>query len=266
MADIQDIDVLKPRDATHKTRQDRRAMCLAVMIFLLSISCGVGPGLSQLTATASIPAPVAATSTAVPVPASLSVSAATPCRTGPTELDELVSNLQAGEKAQIVGKSTGFWVVKTADGSECWVADQGVTTEGEVAAVPIAKLPPTPAPVAPAAPISLQSISAVCTKKIVKKKTQFVNQFHLAWQDMSNNEDGFRVYRDGDRIAELPANATELVDEVTRNNNRTYIYSVSAYNALGETKSEPIVLSCEGHGGGSAYPGGGLGPGGGTGP
>ena len=174
-------------------------------------------------------------------------------------------DLQAGESAEIVGKSTGFWVVKTAAGMECWVADQGVTTEGELAAIPDVEPPPAPAPAAPLAPTNLQTIGAVCTvNKPPKQPTTYTNQFHLAWQDMSNNEDGFRVYRDGNLIAELSANRTDVVDELTAKNNRPHYYYVIAYNAIGESKSEPITLTCEGAGTGSG--GGGGGGGGGFGP
>jgi hypothetical protein len=176
----------------------------------------------------------------------------------------VVVNLQAGEKAEIIGQSSGFWLVKTADGSECWVAEQGVTTEGDIAMVPSVEAPPTPAPVAPAPPAYVQTIGAICSVDRSVRPIKYINQFHLSWQDMSNNEDGFRVYRDGNRVAEVAADRTDVVDEVIAQNNRTHVYYVTAYNAVGETKSEPIALTCEGAGeGGGAGPGGpGPGPGG----
>ena len=84
----------------------------------------------------------------------------------------------------------------------------------------------------------------------------FVNEFHVYWQDLSENEDGFRVYRDGNLVAELPADKTEVFDHIVAKNNRTYYYYVTAYNSVGESKSEGIGIGCleGGGGGGGGYP------------
>jgi hypothetical protein len=174
-------------------------------------------------------------------------------------LPEIVVNLQAGEKAEIVGKSEGFWFVKTSDGSECWIADQGVTIEGDIAAVPDVEPPPTPAPVAPAPPAHLQAISQTCTVDHSTKSVRHISEFHLTWEDMSNNEDGFHVYRDGTLVAEVPADKTDVIDVVNLKNIRSHFYYVTAYNEVGESKSEGISLIC-GAGGGGGGGGGGFGP------
>ncbi len=65
----------------------------------------------------------------------------------------------------------------------------------------------------------------------------------LRWEEDSNMEDGFRIYRsaDGvqyDLIEELPANATEFVDTDTVNGlqvGSTYYYYVTAFNEVEET-------------------------------
>ena len=89
------------------------------------------------------------------------------------------------------------------------------------------------------------------------KPAKLINQFHLTWQDMSNNEDGFRVYRDGDRIAELPADKTDVIDKIVASNNHAHYYYVTAYNIMGESKSDGITLTCEGAGSGGGGGGGG---------
>jgi len=63
--------------------------------------------------------------------------------------------------------------------------------------------------------------------------------FKLGWQDMSDNEDGFWLYRDGSRVAELPPNTIEYIDifELVKGG-RTSTYYVVAYNSAGQTKSE----------------------------
>ena len=264
MANPEDLEVLKSSHKTSNKKRARHTLGLAVTILLLSIACGVIPGVAAPTQTAIATIPAPPTFTSTPAAPSLTSNATIACQAGPGGDYELVINLQAGEKAEIIGKSEGFWEVKTSDGAECWVPDQDVTLEGEVAAVPNVEPPPTPLPQAPAPPISIQAIGAYCSKDKSTKPIKYINQFHLSWQDMSNNEDGFRVYRDGDRVAELPADKTELVDEVIAQNNRTHYYYVTAYNAVGESKSEVIALTCEGAGSGGGG-GGGAGGGGGGG-
>jgi hypothetical protein len=175
-------------------------------------------------------------------------------------LQEIVVNLQAGEKAEIIGKSEGFWVVKTPDGSECWIADQGVTIEGDVAAVPNVEPPPTPEPLPPAPPQNLQLIRQTCKVDHSTKSVRRISEFHLGWEDMSNNETGFHVYRDGTLVAEIPADKTDVVDVVDLKNFRSHFYYVAAYNEVGESKSEGISLICSEGGSGGGGGGGGFGP------
>lgn len=54
----------------------------------------------------------------------------------------------------------------------------------------------------------------------------------LAWQDRSNNEDGFRIYRDGAKLTDLPAGSTTYEDILTTPG--SYAYTVAAFNAGGE--------------------------------
>jgi len=228
----------------------KRISILAFGVVLLMNSCNM-PGLAEPTATATavpsstttpVPSPTF-TSTPIPPPM-LSVSTQVPCRTGPGELYDLVINLQAGEKAEVVGKAESFWIVKTAAGAECWVADQQVAIDGEVSALPIVEPPPTPIPSAPAAPDHFKLLSQICSIDHSTKPIMYVNQFRLTWKDMSNNEDGFRVYRDGDLVAEVAANKTDVIDVVTRRNKRVYTYYVTAYNEIGESKSSVEAFSC----------------------
>lgn len=64
----------------------------------------------------------------------------------------------------------------------------------------------------------------------------------LEWNDTSNNEDGFRIYRDGFEIASIGSNATSYVDE-TISSGETYTYQVCAYNDNGESCSGFISIT-----------------------
>lgn len=56
----------------------------------------------------------------------------------------------------------------------------------------------------------------------------------LYWQDNANNEDGFRVYRNGSPVATLGSNVTTYRDQGL-SYATYYSYTVSAYNELGQS-------------------------------
>lgn len=67
------------------------------------------------------------------------------------------------------------------------------------------------------------SLSETCTGGGYKVK--------LSWDDKADNEDGYRVYRDGDRIATLDENAESYTDDPGHGG--PYRYSVEAFNDSG---------------------------------
>lgn len=62
----------------------------------------------------------------------------------------------------------------------------------------------------------------------------------LTWTDNANNEQGYRVYRDGVLIQTLASDAAGYVEFVARG---TYSYAVTAFNSAGETS--PIKVLAE---------------------
>lgn len=54
----------------------------------------------------------------------------------------------------------------------------------------------------------------------------------LTWKDRSNNEEGFRIYRDGAKLTDLPPGSTIYEDTLPAPG--TYVYTVSAFNSSGE--------------------------------
>ena len=103
-------------------------------------------------------------------------------------------------------------------------------------------VPPTPT-FGP--PLAVAFFYVKKTKCILIKPTNTDPAYHvqiwfkLAWQDRSETEDGFWLYRDGNRVAELPPNTIEYIDifELVKGG-RTSTYYIVAYNSAGETKSE----------------------------
>ena len=68
----------------------------------------------------------------------------------------------------------------------------------------------------------------------VLAKPLSATEVKITWEDRSNNEIGFILYRDGKKIAELPANAKKHSDTRLRPAT-SYIYEIKAYNQAGES-------------------------------
>jgi len=62
---------------------------------------------------------------------------------------------------------------------------------------------------------------------------------NLSWLDRSDNEDGFRVYREGDKLADLSANTTTYQDIAPSTGQ--WNYTVSAFNNSGESPASVVV-------------------------
>lgn len=80
---------------------------------------------------------------------------------------------------------------------------------------------PAPAPKPPEAPSNLIA-------------TPSTNNVNLYWDDNSNDEQGFRIYRDGSLISTLLSNTTTYQDVGLRPAT-TYQYRVTAFNQTGES-------------------------------
>jgi len=104
---------------------------------------------SVFTATPTLPPPIAeATATPIipptdtiipsPVIPLVSVSTDTNCRTGPSKFYKFVGKADVGTKFVVVGKNTltNYWIIKLADGRECWLWGQYATLEGNVNGLP----------------------------------------------------------------------------------------------------------------------------------
>jgi hypothetical protein len=63
----------------------------------------------------------------------------------------------------------------------------------------------------------------------------------VGWNDTATNESGYRVYRDGNLIATLGANATGYTDSPPYGG--PYTYGVEAFNAAGASSRPTVVES-----------------------
>jgi hypothetical protein len=68
---------------------------------------------------------------------------------------------------------------------------------------------------------------------------------NLAWTDRSNNEDGYKVFRDGQVIATLAPNSTSFVDVAFVATGKALNYSVEAFNPNWQASTSTITNFCQ---------------------
>lgn len=167
----------------------------------------------------------------------------TNCRTGPGQDYEIVVVLKAGNKTEILGRSTSgnYWVVKNpSGGSPCWIWGEYSTTSGSTHLLPSMTPPPTATLHPAAAPSNLKyNFSCVYNGAGLDVTTA------LEWSDNARNEKGYRIYRNGTNVIELPANATSYTETAAIDLGQTVSYSVEAFNDTGPSGQAKISFTCQ---------------------
>lgn len=160
----------------------------------------------------------------------------TNCRTGPGLNYERVTQILPSESVEVIGfYPPNYWIVSTKDGA-CWVSGEFVTPSGSIAAVPTVTAPPTPQGEAPP-DVSLQQWNVSCNYATNDAAV------YIRWSD-KEDELGYRVVRNNEQVAELPANSTEFTETITLLSGQSVGYYVVAFNAIGDTSSKSITLTC----------------------
>lgn len=174
----------------------------------------------------------------------LTVDSNTNCREGPGTSYTIVIVLVPGTTYQMIGRTADntYWIVtEIGKSTPCWVPAEMSNAYGNVNQLPATT---------PAAPTSaagtLQAPSGLsyryeCTYNGVNSNITV----DLQWNDRSNNEQGFRVYRDGVIVANLAANSTSYSDFFAGGASVVYSYRIAAYNSTGEALGGTISFSCQ---------------------
>jgi hypothetical protein len=167
-----------------------------------------------------------------------SVGEVTNCRKGPGTNYERVTQILPADSVKIIGFfSPNYWIVSTKDG-ECWLSGEFTTPVGSIAAVPTVSAPPTPNGGAPkAATFPKNGWTFFCYDNGQADIT-------LKWNDNALTESGYRVIRNGDIIAELPANSTYYAETIDLLSGESVGYQIQAYNVSGETDSPVAKMTC----------------------
>jgi hypothetical protein len=191
----------------------------------------------QVSATAAMtksPTPTITPTYSVPM---LEVNEATNCRSGPGQNYEIIFTFLSGATTEIVGQypQDNYWVVKLPGGSgTCWVWGGYSTTTGSAWVVPTTTAPPTTTPTAPDAPTIL-SWNYDCPSGTAVIK----------WSDRSDGEEGFRVVRDDQVVAQLPPNTTSYTDNIYGIGTAKVTYYVEVFAGNLTARSSTFSFSCQ---------------------
>ncbi len=164
------------------------------------------------------------------------------CLEGPGTAYLTVSAIDAGTIVELIGiGDVESWLVidnPIYTGVACWLPEDVVDLDPDldlgilpvIAAPLLATATPTTAPTPPNAPSNLAESGRVCS----------AGEFSitLTWADNATNEDGYKLYRDGQLVATLGANSTQYKD--TLPDYLAHSYTVEAYNDAGSAGSNTI--------------------------
>jgi hypothetical protein len=162
------------------------------------------------------------------------------CLWGPGPEYGTVNAVDSGTQVILlgVGQTAGWLIIETPvfPGVPCW-ADQDdfdLDPDIDLNLVPVFPVPPLPetppddggdATTKPAAPTNLKA-ATTCEG--------FTYTVKLTWNDNSNNESGFRIYRNGTLLATVGLNTTTYTDNSPPGNGPQN-YTVRAFNSVGNS-------------------------------
>jgi uncharacterized protein YraI len=171
------------------------------------------------------------------------------CRSGPGTVYSIITALSEGTEAPAEGRNndnTWWWIL--AGNTRCWVSAATVETFGPVTSLPVIPAPPTPVPTSTPVPPSATTTTApqppsapsqlFIENRVCNGQSYTVS---LSWLDLANNEQGYRVYRDGALIATLGVNVTKYTDAPAYGG--PYVYGVEAYNSGGVSTLSKVTES-----------------------
>ena len=169
----------------------------------------------------------------------LTIREPTNCRAGPGQDYEILFTYLAGKEMEIVGRydPDNYWLVKAVESptGTCWLWGEYVEVTGSYGAVPSVTPPATLTSAPPQAP-SIVEWEFSCTGATMT--------FNVSWEDKANNETGYRVFRNGEAIAELPANSSSYTDTMTPTGNENVDYYLQVYSPFGSANSSIMRMNC----------------------
>jgi hypothetical protein len=185
-----------------------------------------------------IPSPPASTPTlSKPL---LYINADTQCRTGTGTNYQPVAALSRGITVELVGKDTqqSAWLIKPPNATgTCWVIAGDGSPSGDYESLP--EVTPQPSTQKPPGAPAFIGWPWYCTYSngVLYKAT-----VNLSWIDPAHDANGFRVYRKGTQIADVPATTMSITDTVTVVIGTDLTYSIAAYNDAGMSPQRTMTI------------------------
>jgi len=173
----------------------------------------------------------------------LTINEATNCRSGPGQSYGILFTFNAGATVEILGSypTNNYWTVKWQGGDGfCWVWGEYATVSGSYWTVPTVNPPATVTPSPPSAP-SISSWDYLCGYSGSGPNVTV----NLEWTDRAEGESGYRIYRNGERVAELPPNSSAYSEVVDVVEGEKLTYLIEVFNDVGTASSSPISFSCQ---------------------
>lgn len=171
----------------------------------------------------------------------LTVLESTNCRTGPGEEYEIVLTYLTGKELEIVGRYDpgDFWLVKSSESptGTCWLWGQYAEVSGSTGAIPSVTAPPTSTSAPPRGP-GIIEWNFSCSGGAIT--------FTVNWADNASNEEGYRIFRNGEAIVELPANSNTYTDVYNLPENQNVEYYIQVYSPTGTANSSIMRMRCGG--------------------
>jgi hypothetical protein len=169
----------------------------------------------------------------------LTVRESTNCRTGPGEAYEIIFTYLTGKELEIAGRYDpgNFWLVKSAESptGTCWLWGEFVEVTGSYWAV-ASVTPPATATAQPPRGPGIVEWNFSCSDGAIT--------FTVNWADNANNETGYRVFRNGEAINELPADSVTYTDVFNLQPEQSVEYYIQVYGPSGTANSSIMRMRC----------------------
>ena len=194
------------------------------------------PPVTETLATVGSPTTTITPTFSVPM---LTVRESTNCRTGPGEAYEVVFTYLTGAELEIAGRYDpgNFWLVKSSQSptGTCWLWGQYVDVTGSLSTVPSVTPPPTSTSAPPRQP-GIVKWEFSCSGSTLT--------FTVTWADNASNESSYRIFRNGEGLAELPANSTTYTDVYDIPADQNVEYYIQAFSPSGSANSSIMRMRC----------------------
>lgn len=178
-------------------------------------------------------------------PPKLYIKTQVQCRSGIGSNFKVLATLEPGTMVDLVGRNSAqaAWLVQEpVNLSACWVLAQDSSPSGNFETVPEAT--PQPGSGQPPSPPTSLSWPFYCTyvDGILYEITT-----DLSWTQNPADANGFRIYRQAELVADVPANVTNYVDTGRVQLGTDLTYSIEAYNDAGASSrlSHTITSVCK---------------------